>query len=368
MLNMDHRERVIRAIEHKQPDRVPVDGGFRQDVMAKIGESLGIGDPEEIKVNLGLDIRYTMMEPGSVFAEKAEPSPWQIPDMGMGKQNLIIKRENGWLEDEYRICRVPNSSKLYWHYAYHPLGEAEQDDIMKYRFPDPARPERYASIQSDIMHWGNKYFTAVQIWNVFKTSWELRGFERYMMDLSLDPRLVEILADRALEHRIEQSKQLVRHGIDMLAIMGDIAMQNGMMLSPAMWRKYFKPRLKTWLEEVRRENDVYMMFHSDGNMEAVFDDIIEIGFDVIHPIQPECMDVEKLIKRYGSQVCLYGTISCQQTLPFGTPQEVAEEVKQRITVCGEDGGLILGPSNTVQPDVPVENILTLYQTARNMGK
>jgi uroporphyrinogen-III decarboxylase len=188
-----------------------------------------------------------------------------------------------------------------------------------------------------------------------------------MMDLTLEPRLVEALADRVLEHLIEQSKQFVKCGVEMIMVAGDIAMQETMMLSPEMWRKYFKPRLRTWVEEVRREGDIFFMFHSDGNMEPIIDDVVEVGFDVIDPIQPECMDVLEIKRRIGSRVCLRGTISCQRTLPFGTPDDVADEVRQRISCCGQDGGLILAPSNTVQPDVPVENILALYMTAQNIS-
>lgn len=137
------------------------------------------------------------------------------------------------------------------------------------------------------------------------------------------------------------------------------------MLSPQIWRRYFKPRLKTWLQEVRREGDIYFMFHSDGDMEPVFGDVVEIGFDVINPIQPECMDVVAIKRRFGDQVCLHGTISCQRTLPYGTPEDVEAEVRQRIDCCGRDGGFILSPSNTITPDVSLENILALYLTAKN---
>jgi uroporphyrinogen-III decarboxylase len=139
-----------------------------------------------------------------------------------------------------------------------------------------------------------------------------------------------------------------------------------MMLSPQVWRTYFKPRLKILLEEVRKESQILFLFHSDGNIEDVFQDIVEIGFDAITPIQPECMDVAKIKQRFGSKVCLHGTMSCQQTLPFGTPDDVVREVEQRIECCGMDGGLILAPSNTVQPDVPLENLLALYETAKNI--
>ena len=109
------------------------------------------------------------------------------------------------------------------------------------------------------------------------------------------------------------------------------------------------------------------MFHSDGNLEAIFDDLVEIGFDCIDPIQPECMDVVDIKRRFGSRVCLHGTISCQHTLPHGTVAEVEAEARERIHSCGRDGGLILSPSNTIQMDVPVENILALYDTAKNLS-
>lgn len=365
---MNSKERVITAINHQTPDRIPLDGSFRQDVWSKLEDHFGTKEAEDIMDKLGLDIRNCMMEPSASFSKRAVRSPWQIPDIGMGKNNLAIIRENGWLEDEYGICRVPNKNHLYWLYTYHPLAEAGLDEIIKYEFPDPNLEERYRNIRSHVVRFGDSYFTMVELWNIFKTSWEFRGFEKYLLDLSLEPKLVETLADRILEHRIEQSKQIVKCGVDMLFIMGDIAMQDTMMLSPAVWRHYFKPRLKTWIQEIRREcPGLYFMFHSDGNMEPVFEDLIEIGFDVIDPIQPESMDVVDIKHRFGDRVCLHGTISCQKTLPYGTPEDVAAEVTEHIDKCGKNGGLILAPSNIVQPDVSVEKILTLYSTAKSFS-
>lgn len=363
---MNSKERVIAAINHQIPDRVPLDGSFRQDVWGKLEDHLGTKDAEEIMDVLGLDIRTSSLEPSAAFSERAVPSPWQIPEIGMGKNNLVIIRENGWLEDEYGICRLPNKNHLYWLYTFHPLAEAGLDEVKKFKFPDPNLEERYENIRTDVARFGDNYFILAELWNIFKTSWEFRGFEKYLLDLSLNPKLVETLADRILEHRIEQSKQIVKCGVDMIFIMGDIAMQDSMMLSPAVWRHYFKPRLKTWIEEIRSEKpDFYFMFHSDGNMEPVFEDLIEIGFDAIDPLQPESMDVVDIKHRFGDRVCLHGTISCQETLPFGTPEDVASEVKERVETCGKNGGLILAPSNTVQPDVSVEKILTLYSTVKN---
>jgi len=362
---MTSKERVLDSIRLRKPDRIPLDGDFREDIWAKLADHFGTKDTELIREKLGLDIRYTSPEPGPDFKARAIPSPYAILDIGVGRKNLVIQRENGWLEDEYGICRVPNSTGLYWHYSYHPLAKASIEEVKKYLFPDVSAPERYIDLRSDTDRWKDNYTTVAEMKNIFKLSWELRGFEQYMLDLSLEPRLVEALAERALEHLIELSKQLARNGVDMIMLAGDIAKQDSMMLSPQTWRTHFKPRLRTWLEEVRREKNIVFMFHSDGNMEDVFADIVEIGFDIVTPIQPESMDVEKIKRRFGSEVCLHGTISCQQTLPFGTPDDVASEVRERISCCGQDGGLILAPSNTIQPDVPLENLLTLYETAKN---
>jgi uroporphyrinogen decarboxylase len=361
---MNSRERVIAAITGQGPDRLPLDGYFRQDVWASLRAYLGAADDEQLAERLGLDLRYAVVEPAADFAERAAPSPWQIPDIGVGRQNLAILHDNNWLEDDYGVCRTPNSSGLYWGYTYHPVADAGIAEIMRYRFPDAVAPERYQGVREDVARWRERYFVVVELWNVFKSSWELRGFERYMQDLSLEPRLVETLADRVLEYRVAQSKALARCGVDMIQISGDVAMQNGMMLSPRMWRRYFKPRLRAWLAEVRREHDIRFMFHSDGDMTAIFEDLIEIGFDIVDPIQPECMDVAGIQDRYRGRICLHGSISCQRTLPFGSPEDVAAEVRQRIAGAGREGGLIVAPSNTLQPDVPMKNILALYDTVK----
>ena len=360
------KERVNAALERRTPDRTPLDGSFRQDVWKKLEDHFGTKDAETIMKKLGMDIRTSPLEPSNSFCEQAIPSRWQIPEIGMGKNNLVIVRENGWLEDEYGICRVPNSDRLYWVYSHHPLAEAGIDEVENFKFPDPDLEERYKNIRSDVERFGEGHFMLVELWNIFKTSWEFRGFDQYMLDLSLNGKLVEVLAERALEHRIVQSKQIAKCGVDMIFVMGDIAMQERMMISPDIWRRYFKPRLKTWIDEIRRDfPKLWFMFHSDGNMEPVFEDLLEVGFDAVDPIQPESMDVAEMKRRFGDRVCLHGTISCQRSLPFGTPGDVAQEVRERIEICGKNGGLILAPSNTVQPDVSVENILTLYSTANN---
>jgi len=362
---MNSKERTLTAMKHKTPDRIPLDGDFRPDVWIKLEKHFKTQDAEKIREELGLDIRYCTAEPSADFKEEAVPSPWSIMDIGIGRNNLVKLQKNGWAEDEYRICRIPNSTGLYWHYAKHPLAAADLEKIQNYSFPDPEAEERYTDLKSDLSFWRDNYFTMVEMKNIFKLCWELRGFEQFMADIMTEPDLVELLADRALEHLMAQARQLAHCGLDMLMLAGDIATQDSLIISPELWRRYFKPRLKLWLEEIRRDSEILFMFHSDGNLNPVFKDLVEIGFDAVTPVQPECMDVAEISRRWGDKVCLHGTISCQQTLPFGSVADVRAEVEQRIACCGREGGLILAPSNTVQPDVPLENILALYSAGKS---
>jgi uroporphyrinogen decarboxylase len=152
----------------------------------------------------------------------------------------------------------------------------------------------------------------------------------------------------------------------MIKIVGDIAMQDRMLMSPELWRRIDKPRMARLISECRSGNpDLFFFFHSDGNVTAIMDDLIEIGFDVINPIQPECMDPVDVKKRWGNKITMHGGLSVQRTLPMGSVEDVRAEVATLIENCGYDGGLVVCPSNVVQPDTPVENIIACYHSARD---
>jgi uroporphyrinogen decarboxylase len=121
------------------------------------------------------------------------------------------------------------------------------------------------------------------------------------------------------------------------------------------------------VEEAKKYGVTHFFFHSDGNLMPLMEDLIEIGFTIFDPIQPECMDPVEVKARFGDRVTLHGTISAQQTLPFGTVEDVRNEVLDRIERCGQNGGLVIAPNNVVQYDVPLENLLTVYETVKTVG-
>ncbi len=359
---MNSRQRVIAAIEHHQPDRVPLDGDFRPEVWRTLRAHFETDDDEEVLRRLGIDLRRVTLEPGEAFKALAEPAPVDIPSLGCGQQNWARPLPGGLFEDEWGVRRRIGATGMYWHYVYHPLADTEDVDALP--FPDVSDPTRYEAAGNEISRFRNDYIVLAEMANFFKSSWELRGWKRYLMDLHLNPSFVERLLERLYPWKAEEAQRLVEMGVDIIRFAGDVAMQDRMIISPDIWRRYFKPRLRDLIAETRRVGPVYFMFHSDGDMMPIMGDVVEIGFDLVDPVQPECMDPVAVKRSYGEQITLHGTLSSQRTLPFGSVTDVRREVRERFESCAQDGGFILAPSNMVQPDVPLSNLLTVYETAQ----
>ena len=347
-------------------DRVPLYGDFHPIVWKKIKGYYETDDDEVVRKNLGIDFRMVFMDPSLEFKKRAMPSPVDLWDIGEGRDNWTICLPDNVFEDEWGVRRQPTTSGQVWKYIRHPLSKVQSLD--EYTFPDIESPGRFDEAKKHIKMYKHEYIISSEMWNFFKHAWELRGFENFLSDLYTNPSFVNELLDKLLEFKIKQARKLVEIGVDIIEVAGDIGMQNSMMLSPKLWRKYFKPRLRELVQKTKRiRDDVYFLFHSDGYIKPVISDIIEISFDILDPIQPECMDPIEIKKLYGDKITLRGTISMQRTLPFGKVEDVKKEVIRRIENCGKRGGFILAPSNTVMPDDPIENILTLYETAKEFN-
>ena len=141
-----------------------------------------------------------------------------------------------------------------------------------------------------------------------------------------------------------------------------------MIMSPDMWRKWIKPRFAEAIRIAKElKPDVLIFYHSDGHIEPVIPDLIEIGIDILNPVQPECMDPEKLKINYGDRLSFWGTVGTQITMPFGTPEEVKEVVRNRIETVGKRGGLLIAPTHMLEPEVPWENVIAFVEAVREFG-
>lgn len=354
---MDSCERVRQTLAHRRPDRPPADGAFRSEVWRALHAHLGTRDDEEGMQALGFDFRRAVLEPSAAFAAVAVPAPVEV-GIGAGSRNLVRVLPDGVYEDDRGLRKVVDSTETYFHYVGHPLSGAASPD--SYTFPNPDLPERYAHLRQQVVRYKDRYMIQIETGNIFRDAWEVRGFEQFLMDIYLDPVFTSRLLDRVTEHKIAELRHVVAEGADIIQMAGDIATEQAMMISPLWWRREIKPRLAQTIAATGRPG-IYYYFHSDGAMQEVIPDLIEIGFDIVDPMQPECMDVTAIKRELGSRFTLHSTLSSQHTLPFGTPDDVRREVRARIDECGQDGGLILAPSNVVQEDVPLANLLAVYE-------
>jgi uroporphyrinogen decarboxylase len=244
----------------------------------------------------------------------------------------------------------------------HPL--AGDDAIHSYQAPDPDRPELYVEAERLIQQHRDEYWiVGVTVTTIFETAWALRGYEKTLSDLVLNPDLVERLFHIPFGYHLTAAKRLVEMGVDMIWIGDDVGAQNRMLISPKAWRRFLKPLMATFISTLKSINpDLKVAYHSDGNISPIIPDLIEIGLDVLNPVQPRSMDPAEMKKQYGEELCFWGSVDEQYTLPFGTPAEVEREVITRLQTLGENGGLIIGPTHHVQLDTPLENFWAMVHT------
>ncbi len=352
---MNSRENALTAMRRQNPERVPFGLSFTPPMYEMFVEKTGAEDPAEY---WDFDVRGTYFRSPT---EKADyvASGYLPGDLPAG----------AWI-DEWGIGNVPGSM---FHFAkmVHPLQNAQTvAEILDYPLPDFSRAECWQPIESDVAAYQARgYAVAGGLeMTIFEVSWYLRGMEALMSDMLQNPEMAAALLDRITALRVFQARKFAQLGVDVLSLGDDIAMQTGMMISPRMWRKWLKPRLAEVIGAAREANpDILVQYHTDGDCRAVIPELIEVGVDILNPIQPECMDPVEIKKTYGDRLSFSGTIGTQTTMPHGTPAQVRAAVKAMIATVGAGGGLYLAPTHVIEPDVPWENVLAFVEAARLYG-
>jgi uroporphyrinogen-III decarboxylase len=245
--------------------------------------------------------------------------------------------------------------------ATHPL--AEDAALEAYRPPDPTRPQLYEDAARTLREFKDEYWmVGVTVTTIFECAWALRGLEQILMDFVLNPGIAERILDIPYQYHLTAAKRLVEMGVDMVWTGDDVGGQHAMIISPDCWRQFLKPRMANFIAELKSINpQVKVAYHSDGMIAPIIPELIEIGVDVLNPIQPASMDPAQLKREFGDKVCFWGSIDEQHTLPFGTPEEVRLEVEERLKTMGKNGGLILAPTHHVQLDTPLENFWAMHK-------
>jgi len=353
------RERFFASVRHERPDRPPMDLWARPEIHRALCECLATDDPGAA---LGTDFaNIDIPDRFPDFDRKAAPphgGDWP------GSAGRYIWHDERTFEDPWGVVRRVGEDGKLVQWITGPL--VQRDDLEAYTFPDPACLTEPADVADRIAQLkAADRVVAGEVCMPFKRAWHLRGLENLLCDMIANRPFVEALYDRVYAFETERAVRSAQAGADLVKVVGDIAMEDRLIFSPRLFRELDVPRLRELIRRTRQAKpDVLMFYHSDGDLTAAIDDLIDVGFDIINPIQPECMDPYEAKRRWGNRVTLWGTVSVRTTLPCGTPASIRRHVDERIRGCGADGGFVLAPANVIMYDTPIENVLAFYQAGR----
>jgi len=361
---MKHRERVFMTLNHEEPDRCPMQISFTPEFASRLKQDMGL-TAKDFHNPHGGGNTYVM--------ERALDEDMLLTSVGWANSSSAtesLSDDGLTYSDEWGITwkNRPYETKFgtgyYTEMTYHPL--ADDQAIDTYHPPDPTRPELYTEAERVVKEYKDEYWiVGVTVTTIFETAWALRGYDQTLMDFVLNPDLIERLFDIPFHYHLTAAKKLVELGVDMIWVGDDIGAQNQMIISPDMWRRFLKPRMATYFAALKEINpDVKIAYHSDGNILPIILDLFEIGLDVLQPIQPASLDPAMIKEKFGNELCFWGSIDEQHTLPFGSPDDVKAEILTRLQTMGKNGGLILGPTHHVQLDTPLENFWAMVNTIK----
>jgi len=267
---------------------------------------------------------------------------------------------------------VPGTGDYLMSEAPHPLAEIHSArDLDSYRWPSPKWFD-YQGMAAGARQYPEDFMVAGGFSPVFYLLAELQGMETTLMNLMDDPQIIECLIQKVLDFYMGYFYEITQTGqgcIDAIAFGDDFSSQKALLMSPALWRRYFKPAWRT-LFRLAHEAGYFVFFHSCGAVTQVIPDLIEIGVDVLYPIQPLAtgMDITTLKEHFGRQLTFYGGLDVQQLLPYGTPEAVENEILRLIQLFNDDGGLILSTSHVMMEDIPLENALAMINCCASIGQ
>lgn len=376
------RERVMTALEHQEPDRIPMDMTINSIPYQRLRDYLGLAQEEDQtgnrfgEVQPGLDL-LAALGMDMTFIKLRKPIHWSAPPA----------REDGLIFDEWGVghkkIEVPGAGVLLEpvHAPFEHLDPAKID-LDTYPWPDPNDPGRIAGLAEDC----RKLFGGTDLalmgrfgGTIMEQAFFMRGYTQWMKDLLYYPDFARDLMNRIADIQIALDEIGIREIGKYLAIFKlsgeDLGAQDRPMFSPKLWQDLLRPVLKRRWQAARKALDRYeashvkLMLHSDGAIRPFLSDIIEDGVDAIDPVQVQCagMDAEGLKRDFGDKLTFHGAIDTQHVLPFGTPDEVKEEVIRIIRALAPGGGFILTPMHNVQPDVPPENMVAMCEAVKEYG-
>jgi uroporphyrinogen decarboxylase len=348
------RERILTALDGRKSDRAGCALSFYHVELDHLGLLSGRWD-DIVDVDF---VSFPVAADEEVLRRTAQPHQ---PDTRLGTAAQV-------------------TTYAHWNYRPHdasranPLARAQSlADLQAFRFPAvvPFSKDTHVTARVQALHkrglavGGNLSHLGGEL---FEAAWRLRGLENFLIDLRTRPQWAHFLLDRLTELACRNARALAQSGIDVLAIDDDVGMPGTMMISPATWREFFKPRLSAIIGAARAiEPALRVLYHSDGFFEPIVADLVEIGVNAINPLQPEYMDPVRIRSAYGPRLALWGTVGHQTTFAFAKPDQIRQEVRARVDTLGH-AGLVLCPAYDIdEPDIPAENIEAFLDAVQTYG-
>jgi len=366
------RERVIAVLEHRQPDRVPIDlGGWQSGISYETYEPLkkflGVDAPtrleernqglawvdEEVLDRFGVDTRY-------IFPK--------LPS----DDDLVI-REDDQYTDPWGIVRRRPKGSHYYDIARAPLEGKDRDAVESHPWPYGGLPYEEEAMRAELARQlgsGCALFSCLA--GVFEQATYLRGMEEFYTDVYTDPSMFEAILDKVLEVELSMYERffgIVGEHLDVVQFWGDLGSQKGPLIDPDHYRRYIKPREAALVEYTKQNTSARVCLHTCGSAYAFIPDLIDAGYDLLNPVQTTALDMEpvRLKREFGRDLVFWGSIDTQSTLPFGSEQDVRAEVRAKIDTLGDGGGYILAPCHNIQAGTPARNVAAMYDEAQRYG-
>ena len=325
MSGMSPIERILRAMRRQKPDRVPREAVFTIPVEEEFRLRTYVSDYETY---FGMDrrtVQFRRPQPAADFSTYLKDR--DFPD--------------GAFTDEWGNLVVPGFKYRTTDYVYPMRDLKTAAELNAYPFPDFRQEQCHAHLEAEVKSLHERGLAVTgSLWGTFfERTWHMRGMDRLFLDFYDNPEFATALLDRMLEIRTFQAVRYAEAGVDILHTGDDLGMQHTLIMSVAMWRKWIKPRLAKVIQAARRvKPDLLVEYHTDGFVIPFIPELIEIGINVLNPVQPECMDPAEIKHKFGDHLAFSGTVGNQSTMPFGTPDEVRRVVAERIATVGQGGG------------------------------
>lgn len=359
---MNKRERFLKTINREVPDRPPLYVSVTPQVAEKLSKHLDL--PYEEPLDSMLSTRASHMDLLAKMGVDAVGIAACAPS-----NNPTTALDNGLIKNEWGMIFKPMG--LYNEFYEFPLDHAQTaKDIENYQFPDPFAPGRWEEAKKTIDKYGKTHGIIADLeTTLFETAWYLTGLEKFLMDMMMEAEYIDPLLDEIQFIHTEYGKKMIEMGADVLWCGDDFGTQTSLIMDKDTWRRVFKPRIIQMFAEFRKVNpDIKLAWHSCGTLKPLIPEFIEIGLDILNPIQPMAKDMEPelLKKEFGKDLIFFGGICVQDLLPNGTPESIKAEVKRRAKILGEGGGYIIAPAHNIQDDTSVENIMAMFEAAKGL--